>query len=127
MKDLRLYDTISSSYTSTRRADPRIARHIHAALSDARTVLNVGAGTGNDEPLDRQVIAVEPSTEMIGKRAPGLAPTARAAAEDLPFPALVSTPPWLCSQFTTGATGNRGSPRCAGSPPNKCSSCSSRP
>ena len=86
MKDLRLYDTISSSYTSTRRADPRIARHIHAALSDARTVLNVGAGTGNYEPLDRQVIAVEPSTEMIRKRAPDLAPTVRAAAEDLPFP-----------------------------------------
>ena len=87
MKDLRLYDTISSGYTSTRRADPRIALHVHAALRDARTVLNVGAGTGNYEPLDRQVVAVEPSTEMIGKRAPGLAPTVQAAAEDLPFPA----------------------------------------
>ena len=59
MKDPRLYDIISSSYTWTRRADPRIARHIHAALGDARTVLNVGAGTGNYEPLDRQVIVVD--------------------------------------------------------------------
>ncbi len=87
VKDVRLYDTISSGYTSTRRADPRIALHVHAALRDARTVLNVGAGTGNYEPLDRQVVAVEPSTEMIRKRAPGLAPTVQAAAEDLPFPA----------------------------------------
>ena len=85
MKDLRLYDTISSSYTSTRRPDPRIADQILTALGDASTVLNVGAGTGNYEPDDRAVVAVEPSPQMISKRPCGSVPVVRAAAEDLPF------------------------------------------
>lgn len=37
------------------------ARHILAALGDARTVLNVGAGPGSCEPRDRELVAVEPS------------------------------------------------------------------
>jgi hypothetical protein len=41
-----LYDTIGATYTVTRRTDTRIAEHIWEALGDARTVLNVGAGTG---------------------------------------------------------------------------------
>jgi SAM-dependent methyltransferase len=86
VKDLRLYDAISSSYVSTRRADPRIARHIHAALGDALKVVNVGAGTGNYEPTDRMVVAVEPSLEMISQRPETSASALRAAAEDLPFP-----------------------------------------
>lgn len=36
------YDTHGSEYASVRRPDPRIATLIHAALGDARTVLNVG-------------------------------------------------------------------------------------
>jgi hypothetical protein len=34
------------------------------ALGDARTVLNVGAGTGSYEPPDRWLLAVEPSAVM---------------------------------------------------------------
>jgi hypothetical protein len=46
----QLYDTIGAAYTVTRRTEPRIAARIWAALGDARTVLNVGAGTGSYEP-----------------------------------------------------------------------------
>ena len=86
MKNLRLYDTISSGYASTRRADPRIARYIRTALGDAQTIVNVGGGTGNYEPRDRPLVAVEPSPEMIAKRPDGAATAIRGAAENLPFP-----------------------------------------
>jgi len=48
-------------------------------------VVNVGAGTGSYEPVDRDVTAVEPSEVMIAQRAPGSAPAVQAVAEDLPF------------------------------------------
>jgi len=41
--------------------DRRIAARVAAALGDAASVLNVGAGSGNYEPTDRRVIALEPS------------------------------------------------------------------
>jgi SAM-dependent methyltransferase len=80
-----LYDSIGAGYTETRRTEPRIAAQIWAALGDAQTVLNVGAGTGSYEPSDRQVLAVEPSAVMRAQRAPGAAPCLVAAAEKLPF------------------------------------------
>ena len=64
MSSAQLYDTIGTTYTATRRTEPRIAAQIWAALGDARTVVNVGAGTGSYEPSDRQVLAVEPSSVM---------------------------------------------------------------
>jgi SAM-dependent methyltransferase len=79
------YDSIGRTYAVTRQTDPRIAARIWAALGDARTVVNVGAGTGNYEPPDRDVTAVEPSTVMIAQRPPGAAPAVQATAEDLPF------------------------------------------
>jgi SAM-dependent methyltransferase len=72
-------------YTTHRQPDPRLAAAIWAGLGDARTVLNVGAGTGAYEPPDREVVAVEPSEVMIAQRGPGLAPVVRAHAEALPF------------------------------------------
>ncbi|MDU0300807.1 MerR family transcriptional regulator [Streptomyces sp. PAL114] len=81
----RLYDAIGGAYTATRRTDPRIAARIQDALGDARTVLNVGAGTGSYEPTDREVTAVEPSAVMRGQRPDGAAPCLAAAAEELPF------------------------------------------
>jgi hypothetical protein len=80
-----LYDSIGKGYTSARQEDPRIRARIHAALGDAHTVVNVGAGTGSYEPADREVVAVEPSETMIAQRPPGSAPVVRAYAEDLPF------------------------------------------
>lgn len=80
-----LYDNIGINYGQLRKADPRIAALIHHALGIAKTVINVGAGTGSYEPDDRQVTAVEPSLEMIRKRPVGAAPAVQAAAEGLPF------------------------------------------
>jgi SAM-dependent methyltransferase len=80
-----VYEVIGTTYQRTRRPDPRIAREILDLLGSARTVLNVGAGTGNYEPTDRLVIAVEPSPTMIAQRtAP--TPVVRASAERLSFP-----------------------------------------
>jgi SAM-dependent methyltransferase len=79
------YDSIGRTYTATRATDPRIAQAIWAALGDARTVINVGAGTGSYEPPDRQVTAVEPSAVMIGQRPRDAARAVQASAEELPF------------------------------------------
>jgi SAM-dependent methyltransferase len=79
------YDTIGRTYVRTRATDPRIAAAIWGALGDARTVVNVGAGTGNYEPPDREVTAVEPSEVMIAQRAPDAAAVVQAGAEALPF------------------------------------------
>lgn len=79
------YDRLGQGYSRVRRPDPRIAAQIDAALGKARTVLNVGAGTGSYEPEGREVTAVEPSAEMIGQRPPGSAPVVQASAEGLPF------------------------------------------
>ncbi len=85
MSSAQLYDTIGATYTVTRRTEPRIAEQVWAALGDARTVLNVGAGTGSYEPPDRDVTAVEPSALMRAQRPAGAAPCVAAAAESLPF------------------------------------------
>ena len=79
------YDSIAGTYNVTRSEDPRLAAAIWRALGDARSVLNVGAGTGAYEPRDREVVAVEPSEAMIAQRSPAGAPVVRAHAEDLPF------------------------------------------
>jgi len=59
---------------------------VHAALGDARTVLNIGAGTGSYEPNDRDVTAVEPSLTMRERRSMQLPVAIDACAEQLPFP-----------------------------------------
>ena len=81
----QLYDTIGRTYAATRCTEPRIAARIWAALGDARTVLNVGAGTGSYEPADREVTAVEPSAAMRAQRPAGSARCVGAVAERLPF------------------------------------------
>lgn len=80
-----LYDRLGRGYSQVRQPDPRIARQIDLALGDARTVVNIGAGTGSYEPVDREVTAVEPSAEMIAQRPPDSAPAVQAHAEALPF------------------------------------------
>lgn len=62
-----------------------MAAAIHGCLGSAETILNIGAGSGNYEPADRQVIAVEPSTAMLRQRSEQRAPAVRAIAEQLPF------------------------------------------
>src|ERR1700722_14640952 len=85
MSSAQLYDAIGATYTVTRRTEPRIAAQLWAALGDARTVLNVGAGTGSYEPAGLDVTAVEPSAVMRGQRPAGAAPCVDATAESLPF------------------------------------------
>jgi hypothetical protein len=82
---MALYDRLGLSYSTTRGEDPRIAARIHAALGDARTVVNVGAGTGSYEPRDRDVVAVEPSAVMRAQRPPDAAPAIEGDAAALPF------------------------------------------
>ena len=79
------YDSIGVNYAGLRQADPRLEEIIRTALGPARTVLNVGAGTGSYEPTDRCVVAVEPSREMIARRSPTAARVIQATAAALPF------------------------------------------
>ncbi|MGA8546143.1 MAG: class I SAM-dependent methyltransferase [Mycobacterium sp.] len=79
------YDRIGVGYKRFRRPDLRIAARLTSALGDARTVVNVGAGTGSYEPTDRFVVAVEPSQQMVKQRERDAATCIRAAAEHLPF------------------------------------------
>jgi SAM-dependent methyltransferase len=79
------YAPLAVDYSRVRRPDPRIGAQLAAALGDARTVLNVGAGTGSYEPVDRQVVAVEPAAGMRARRDPALPPAIDATAEALPF------------------------------------------
>lgn len=79
------YDSVGANYTDFRRADPRIEARVWAALGDARSVVNVGAGGGSYEPRDREVIAIEPSPVMIAQRPADAAPVLRGVAEALPL------------------------------------------
>ena len=80
-----IYDEIGDGYAGVRRPDARIAARVTAALGEARTVVNVGAGTGSYEPPDRWVLPVEPSAVMRAQRPRGLAPAIDGVAERLPL------------------------------------------
>lgn len=67
------YDRVGVGYANFRRADLRIEARIHAALGDARSLVNVGAGSGSYEPV------------MIAQRPPGAAPALQGVAEALPL------------------------------------------
>ncbi len=67
------YDRIGLGYSAVRQPEPQIAAPIEAALGEARSVLNVGAGAGSYERA------------MIAQRPPGSAPVVEAVAENLPF------------------------------------------
>lgn len=79
------YDKQKVKYTANRQTDPAIAQIIINALGNAKTVLNVGAGTGSYEPTDRIVTAVEPSEIMRNQRSPEKVRAIAAYADNLPF------------------------------------------
>jgi SAM-dependent methyltransferase len=81
----QLYDEIGIGYRHYRRPDPRLAAAILHALGEADTVVNVGAGPGSYEPIDRFVVAVEPSLAMIRQRPADGALVVQASATHLPF------------------------------------------
>lgn len=80
------YDEQGQNYSGYRRTDPRIEEYVYNALGSAKSVLNVGAGTGSYEPKDRYVVAVEPSSVMRSQRQHAeRVPAVIATAESLPF------------------------------------------
>ena len=79
------YDRIGAGYALRRIADARLAAAISGGLGEPGGLLNVGAGAGSYEPIDRPVIAVEPSLAMARQRPARAAPVVRACAEALPF------------------------------------------
>lgn len=80
------YGAIGQGYASYRQPEPVIAKFILDSLGEAKTVLNVGAGAGSYEPVDREVTAVEPSASMRAQRPAHLPMAIDAIAEKLPFP-----------------------------------------
>ena len=58
---------------------------VSSTLGDARTVLNLGAGTGSYEPADRYVVAIEPSATMRNQRPPNLTPAIITTAKKIPY------------------------------------------
>jgi SAM-dependent methyltransferase len=82
---MALYDTIGRNYAALRRPDTRIGSAIQAALGDALSVVNVGAGSGSYEPDGRTVLAVEPSEVMIRQRSASAAKCLQGSAEALPL------------------------------------------
>ena len=79
------YDKIGVGYTNTRQEDPELYNLILEKLGDAKSVINVGAGTGSYEPKDREVIAIEPSEVMIQQRKENAAKAIKATSQDIPL------------------------------------------
>jgi len=79
------YDQIGKGYSINRKSDPKIAKQIYSKLVGAKKILNIGAGSGSYEPANIDLIAVEPSAEMIAQRAENAHPVFQAFAEELPF------------------------------------------
>ncbi len=80
-----LYDTIGKRYKNYRHPDYRIAASISNYLSDSLKIINIGAGLGAYEPTDKNIVAVEPSSVMIGQRINNSVPVVQGCAEALPF------------------------------------------
>jgi SAM-dependent methyltransferase len=80
-----LYDAIGKGYALQRSADPRIAAQIQAALGNASSLVNIGAGAGSYEPSDCMVIAVEPSQAMLEQRREHHAHLVRGISSPLPL------------------------------------------
>ena len=79
------YDKIAKQYQSFRKPDKRIASRISKHTKGTQKVINVGAGTGAYEPTHCDIIAIEPSQEMIAKRKVTPATIIQGVAENLPF------------------------------------------
>lgn len=80
-----IYDDIGINYSVTRCTDPKIAQQLYDELQGAARIVNIGAGTGSYEPGNVELVAVEPSAEMISQRKLGSHRVERAFAEKLPF------------------------------------------
>lgn len=80
------YDNLGTTYSKIRQTDPRIAQYVYDALNGAKTIINIGAGSGSYEPKDKYVVAIEPSITMREQRLKqGKLPAINAKADLLPF------------------------------------------
>ena len=79
------YGAIGQGYAAYRQPEPEISGFLGRALGGARSVLNVGAGAGSYEPVDREVTAIEPSAAMRRQRPAYLPAAIEGVAEKLPF------------------------------------------
>lgn len=80
------YDKTDVQYSAIRKTDPHIEQLVFQVLGSAQTIVNVGAGGGSYEPLDKFVMAVEPSANMRKQRlSNGLRPALDAKADALPL------------------------------------------
>ena len=80
-----IYDEHAPSYASARRADPRIAAAIDAALGDAETLVNLGPGAPPNGPAAPDEHPGQPNPAKIPHPPPAAAPAVQASAEALPF------------------------------------------
>jgi SAM-dependent methyltransferase len=80
-----VYDEIGKGYIGKRSADPSIYAAVRSQIGASKNIVNVGAGTGSYEPVELNVVAVEPSMTMISQRPSNAAPVIQAFAENLPF------------------------------------------
>lgn len=81
-----IYDQIGTGYTVTRCTDPKIEAQINHELINAKNIINIGAGSGSYEPKGVNLVAIEPSIEMINQRSKLSYPVKQAKADKLPFP-----------------------------------------
>lgn len=89
------YDKSGQKYSGYRQTDPAIAEYVFSALKTAKTILNVGAGSGSYEPAGRYVVAVEPSVVMRAQRIKnGKDPAIDAKADNLPLMITLLMPAW---------------------------------
>lgn len=79
------YDSIGHGYSVRRKEDPLIAKVIENAIGSAKSVINIGAGSGSYVPNDRYVVSIEPSQIIIHQRPLDSFPAVRAYADALPF------------------------------------------
>tara|TARA_R110001592_G_scaffold176111_1_gene415562 strand:- start:4631 stop:5383 length:753 start_codon:yes stop_codon:yes gene_type:complete len=79
------YDNLAPEYINYRVPDSRIAAAIAKHFPRGAAVLNIGAGQGAYEPVDCDVTSIEPSWEMITRRAATNAKVIQGCAEQLPF------------------------------------------
>jgi len=79
------YNQLAEQYKEYRKPDPRIAARIWNHTKASIRVLNVGAGRGAYEPENCEVIAIDPSREMIASRNNSATRVLQGQAENLPF------------------------------------------
>lgn len=79
------YNQLADEYNKYRKPDPHIAGKIWKHIKGYMRVLNVGAGLGSYEPENCEVVAIEPSREMIATRKSSTTRVLQGYAEELPF------------------------------------------